>query len=218
MTISRGLPILAPAFLVSAVASEAPVKGTSTAEERAQWVEITHKLAPKCEYRQGGESALKQVSDAHDIHVPLCPTIRSEFNGMKDAYAQTITWQYLARRAWTSSGTTVTARITTSPISATPAPAPCAMKNGTKPAATRATLRNPFRARCPCSSPPPSRFLPKESANMPSGSNGTMGTIWVFTHGSSFAKSARAGSARPQKRRDNSCLAPAPGSSIPCKI
>ena len=98
MTISRGLPILAPAFLVSAVASEAPVKGTSTAEERAQWVEITHKLAPKCEYRQGGESALKQVSDAHDIHVPLCPTIRSEFNGMKDAYAQTITWQYLARR------------------------------------------------------------------------------------------------------------------------
>jgi len=54
-------------------------------------------------------------------------------------------------------------------------------------------------------------FLPKESANTPSGSNGTMRTTWVFTHGSSFAKFAGAGSARPQERRDNSCPAPAHG-------
>lgn len=103
MTISRGLPILTLALaLLVAAASKAVAQGTSTPEERAQWVEITHKLEnspldPAID--KEGESALKQVSDAHDIHVPLCPTILSEFNGMKYAYAHTITRQYMLASA-----------------------------------------------------------------------------------------------------------------------
>jgi len=98
MTKSRGLPIFALAFLLGAAASKAPAQGTSTAEERAQWVEITHKLENSpldATVDKEGESALKQVSDAHDIHVPLCPGMLSEFNGMKYAYAHTITRQYM---------------------------------------------------------------------------------------------------------------------------
>jgi hypothetical protein len=46
-----------------------------------------------------GETALKQVSDAHDIHVSLCPALLSEFNGMNYAYAHTITRQYMLASA-----------------------------------------------------------------------------------------------------------------------
>jgi len=98
MTVSRGLPIFALAFLLAAAVSKALAQGTSTAEERAQWVEITHKLENSpldVSIYKEGESALKQVSDAHDIHVPLCPAMLSEFNGMKYAYAHTITRQYM---------------------------------------------------------------------------------------------------------------------------
>jgi CheY-like chemotaxis protein len=98
MTVSRGLPIFALAFLLAAAVSKAPAQGTSTAEERAQWVEITHKLENSpldVSIDEQGESALKQVSDAHDIHVPLCPAMLSEFNGMKYTFAHTITRQYM---------------------------------------------------------------------------------------------------------------------------
>ncbi len=46
-----------------------------------------------------GEWALNRLSDAHDIHVPLCPPLLSEFNGMKYAYAHTITRQYMLASA-----------------------------------------------------------------------------------------------------------------------
>jgi hypothetical protein len=75
---------------------------TSLPEERKQWVEITDKLesAPLDEsVNRQGESALKQVSDAHDIHVPPCPTVLSEFNGMKYTYSHTITRQYMLASA-----------------------------------------------------------------------------------------------------------------------
>lgn len=71
---------------------------TSTTAERAQWVEITHKLegAPLDDsVNQQGEAALKRLSDVHDVQVPLCPALLSEFNGMKYAYAHTITRQYM---------------------------------------------------------------------------------------------------------------------------
>jgi hypothetical protein len=42
-----------------------------------------------------GEAAFKRLSDVHDVHVPLCPALLSEFNGMKYAYAHTITRQYM---------------------------------------------------------------------------------------------------------------------------
>ena len=42
-----------------------------------------------------GEWALNRLSDSHDIHLPLCPALLSEFNGMKYAYSHTITRQYM---------------------------------------------------------------------------------------------------------------------------
>jgi len=67
-----------------------------------QWVEVTHKLesAPTDEsVNKQGEAALKRLSDVHDIHVPLCPALLSEFNGMKYAYSHTITRQYMLASA-----------------------------------------------------------------------------------------------------------------------
>lgn len=84
--------------VIGGTAREAAAQGTSTPEERAQWVEVTHKLetAPLDDsVNRQGETALKQVGDAHDIHVPLCPALLSEFNGMKYDYAHTITRQYM---------------------------------------------------------------------------------------------------------------------------
>jgi hypothetical protein len=75
---------------------------TSTPEEHKQWVEIAHKLemAPWEEsFNKRGDVALKEISDAHDIHVPLCPALLSEFNGMKYFYAHTITRQYMLASA-----------------------------------------------------------------------------------------------------------------------
>jgi len=84
------------------VAQRAAAQGTSTPEERARWAEITHKLEsnPLDEsVNKDGEWALNRLSDAHDIHVPLCPPLLSEFNGMKYAYAHTITRQYMLASA-----------------------------------------------------------------------------------------------------------------------
>ena len=83
------LPILAVA---------APAQDTSTPEERVQWVAITHQLenSPLDDsVNKQGEAAFKRLSDVHDVHVPLCPALLSEFNGMKYAYAHTITRQYM---------------------------------------------------------------------------------------------------------------------------
>jgi hypothetical protein len=71
---------------------------TSPPEKRAQWLAITHKLESSPlddNVNSQGESALKQVSNAHDIHVPLCPAPLSGFSGMKYVYAHTITRQYM---------------------------------------------------------------------------------------------------------------------------
>jgi hypothetical protein len=76
----------------------AAVQDASTPEERAQWVETTHKLESNPlddSVNTEGERALKQVSDAHDIHVPLCPGLLSGFNGLKYIYAHVITRQYM---------------------------------------------------------------------------------------------------------------------------
>jgi len=78
--------------------SMASAQDTSTPAERAQWAEVTHKLesAPLDDsVNQQGEAAFKRLSDVHDIHVLLCPALLSEFNGMKYAYAHTITRQYM---------------------------------------------------------------------------------------------------------------------------
>jgi hypothetical protein len=90
--------ILVLSCFVSLLVSGASAQDTSTPEERAQWVEITHKLesSPLDEsVNKQGESAFKRLSDVHDVHVLLCPALLSEFNGMKYAYAHTITRQYM---------------------------------------------------------------------------------------------------------------------------
>jgi hypothetical protein len=76
----------------------AVAQDTSTPEERAQWVAITHQLenSPLDDtVNKQGEAAFKRLSDVHDVHVLLCPALLTEFNGMKYAYAHTITRQYM---------------------------------------------------------------------------------------------------------------------------
>jgi carboxypeptidase Q len=89
-------------FLCVVILQRASAQDTSTPEERAQWVEITHKLENSpldASIDKQGEAALKRLSDVHDIHVPLCPALLNEFNGMKYAYAHTITRQYMLANA-----------------------------------------------------------------------------------------------------------------------
>lgn len=83
---------------LSILTATASAQDTSTAEERAQWAEVTNKLesAPldKSVNKQG-EPAFKRLSDVHDVHVLLCPALLNEFNGLKYAHAHTITRQYM---------------------------------------------------------------------------------------------------------------------------
>jgi hypothetical protein len=96
---------LACFFVVGIAASIAPnvsAQDTSTPEERAQWVAITHKLESDPlddSMDKQGEVALKQISNAHDIHVPLCPALLGGFSGMKYAYGHAITRQYMLASA-----------------------------------------------------------------------------------------------------------------------
>jgi hypothetical protein len=68
------LPALPLLFMATALRTSA--QSTSTPEERAQWVETTHKLqsAPLDDsVNKEGEAALKRLSDVHDVHVPGAP-------------------------------------------------------------------------------------------------------------------------------------------------
>jgi hypothetical protein len=78
-----------------AAAPKVSAQGTSTPEERARWAEITHKLEsnPLDEsVNKDGEWALNRLSDAHDIHVPLCPALLGEFNDAKYKYRPSGRW------------------------------------------------------------------------------------------------------------------------------
>jgi hypothetical protein len=80
------------------LAQRAATQGTSTSEERARWAEITHKLESNPldqSVNKDGEWALNRLSDAHDIHVPLCPALLGEFNDAKYKYRHEITRQYM---------------------------------------------------------------------------------------------------------------------------
>lgn len=102
MRLNGVVSILVLALVAAVLTRNTVAQETSTPEERARWVETTHKLesAPLDDsVNQQGEAALKRLSDVHDIHVPLCPAILSEFNGMKYAYSHTITRQYMLASA-----------------------------------------------------------------------------------------------------------------------
>ena len=95
MRLSISVLVISVAMLI---VQRAAAQDTSTSEERAQWVEITHKLesAPLDDsVNKQGEAAFKRLSDVHDVHVLLCPALLTEFNGMKYAYSHTITRQYM---------------------------------------------------------------------------------------------------------------------------
>ena|ERR1700676_2368718 len=90
------------AFILSlccvVLAPEASTQGTSTPEERARWAEITHKLEsnPLDEsVNKDGEWAFNRLSEAHDIHVPLCPALLGTFNDAKYKYRHAVTRQYM---------------------------------------------------------------------------------------------------------------------------
>jgi hypothetical protein len=85
-------------FLCVVVAQSVAAQGTSTPEERTRWAEVTHKLEsnPLDEsVNKDGEAALNALSNAHDIHVPLCPALLSEFNDAKYKYRHEVTRQYM---------------------------------------------------------------------------------------------------------------------------
>jgi hypothetical protein len=89
---------LALGLLCLVIPHRTSAQATSTPEDRAQWVDTTHKLESSPlddSVNKQGEAAFKRLSDVHDVHVLLCPALLSEFNGMKYAYAHTITRQYM---------------------------------------------------------------------------------------------------------------------------
>lgn len=93
-------------FLVVGIAASivpnVSAQDTSTPDERAQWVAITHKLESDPlddSMDKQGEAALKQISNAHDIHVPLCPALLGGFSAMKYVYGHAITRQYMLASA-----------------------------------------------------------------------------------------------------------------------
>ncbi len=97
---ARGVLVWLPtlSFLFLATALRTSAQATSTPEERVQWVETTHKLESSPlddSVNKQGDAALKRLSEVHDIHVPLCPALLSEFSGMKYIYSHAITRQYM---------------------------------------------------------------------------------------------------------------------------
>jgi hypothetical protein len=74
------------------------VVNPSTSEQRAKWVEITRKLetAPlEKNSNLQAEAVIKEIEEAHDIHVGLCPTLLSDLNGLQYQYAHIMTRQFM---------------------------------------------------------------------------------------------------------------------------
>jgi hypothetical protein len=84
------------------IAPQLSAQATSTPEERAQWVQVTRKLESAPLYdslNKQGEAALKQVTDAHDVHITLCTPFFSEFNALKYTYSHAIVRQFMLASA-----------------------------------------------------------------------------------------------------------------------
>ena len=81
--------ILCVGLCALVMASRGSPQATSTPEERARWVETTRELEINpldAGVDQQGELVLRAITDAHDIHVGLCPALLSEFNELKSPY------------------------------------------------------------------------------------------------------------------------------------
>ena len=87
---------------IAAIAPQLSAQATSTPEERAQWVQTTRKLesAPLDDsLSKQGDAALKRIEDVHDVHVPLCAPLFSEFNALKYTYSHAIVRQFMLASA-----------------------------------------------------------------------------------------------------------------------
>ena len=98
--IRKGLPILLglSVLAISPVAAQ----DNSTPEERTQWVQVTHDLESHPlddALNRQGETAVKRLIAVHDIHVPLCGALFTEFSGMKYDYGHNIMRQFLRASA-----------------------------------------------------------------------------------------------------------------------
>jgi hypothetical protein len=70
--------VLALCCLFMGAVQSAVAQDTSTPQERAQWVEVTHKLesSPLDDaVNKQGEAVFKRLGDVHDVHVLLCPAL-----------------------------------------------------------------------------------------------------------------------------------------------
>ena len=89
MRLNRAVPILFVGLIAAVLTRNTVAQESSTPEERTQWVQVTHKLesAPLDDgVNQQGETALKRLSDVHDVHVPLCPAILSEITDCRRSW------------------------------------------------------------------------------------------------------------------------------------
>ena len=102
-----GFPTLALVFALLSVVVVQMTYGqaTSTPEEQARWVEIIRKLESNPldkSLNKDGELALRalsQATEAHNIHVPLCPRLLGDFNDRNYHYFHEITRQYMLASA-----------------------------------------------------------------------------------------------------------------------
>jgi hypothetical protein len=85
-------------FVVLGIAPALLAQATSTPEERAHWVDITHKLESNPldgALNKEAEKALKRLIEVHDVHVAICGAVFSDLNAAKTKYSGQITRQYM---------------------------------------------------------------------------------------------------------------------------
>jgi PBP1b-binding outer membrane lipoprotein LpoB len=99
MTKKSSLVSILPLALLVLVTSPAVLaQATSTPEERAHWVDITHKLESNPldgALNKEAEKALKRLIEVHDVHVAICGAVFSDLNTAKNKYSGQITRQYM---------------------------------------------------------------------------------------------------------------------------
>jgi hypothetical protein len=77
-------------------------QANSTPEERARWVELSHKLETDPldgALNKEAEKAVKRLIEVHDVHVALCGSVFTDLNASKSKYSGQITRQYLLASA-----------------------------------------------------------------------------------------------------------------------
>jgi hypothetical protein len=98
MTKKSSIVSILPLLLVLGTSPAVLAQGTSTQEERAHWVDITHKLESNpldVALNKEAEKVLKRLIEVHDVHVAICGAVFSDLNAAKNKYSGQITRQYM---------------------------------------------------------------------------------------------------------------------------